>query len=495
MKAVYLLSLLLLPLTILAQSGIFKTNIDIGSIKAPGKADYNITDQSYTLKTASPNASKPDAGTYTYTQLTGDFILTANITLEGNTKAGWMIRGSTAPDAEYVSATVQPEGITLQWRECRTSHTPADDREISIPLKDTEIIQLERLGNDIILRIASTGQTLQQIEKRITMSSDSTVLAGLFIGAQSTAASAKVWNVRIERPVTDDYKPETSGYLASRLEILDITTGKRNVIHESKGRFEAPNWMPDGKALLFNEGGSLYTISVKGGTPKKVDTGFADRNNNDHGISFNGKMLAISHHREGMPGYGSTVYVLPLQGGTPKLVTEQTPSYFHGWSADDKSVLYVAQRGTTTFDIYRAPIAGGPEVKLTRTPFGAHVDGPEASRDGKYIYYNASNTGTMQIYRMKPDGTASEQLTSDNYNNWFPHLSPDGKSICYLAFPPDITPNDHPAYKRVTLNLMPVNGGPAKIIAYLYGGQGTINVASWSPDSKYVAFVSNSKQD
>jgi len=492
MKTVHLLLSVLLPVSTLAQPGIFKTSTDIGPTTAAGKADYNPTDQTYNLKSPGPAANQPDAGTYTYTELTGDFILTATIAIEGNTKAGWMIRESAEQRGAYISGTLHGKGtVKLEWREHQTTET--DQGTNDLDFKQADIIQLERKGNDITLRASRAGQPLQEIEKHTATSFENTVLAGLFIGAQNTAASASVWNVRIDRPVADDYKPETSGYLASRLEILDVTTGKRTVIHQSKGRFEAPNWMPDGKALLFNEGGSLYTIPIKGGTPKKVNTGFADRNNNDHGISFDGKMLAISHHRDGMPGYGSTVYVLPLQGGTPKLVTEQTPSYFHGWSADGKSVLYVAQRGNSTFNIYRAPIAGGPEVKLTQTRPGAHVDGPEASRDGKYIYYNASNTGTMQIYRMKPDGTDIEQLTADNHNNWFPHLSPDGKWICYLAFPPDINPNDHPAYKRVTLNLIPIDGGPSKIIAYLYGGQGTINVASWSPDSKYVAFVSNSK--
>ncbi|MFM8348451.1 MAG: TolB family protein, partial [Bacteroidota bacterium] len=211
-----------------------------------------------------------------------------------------------------------------------------------------------------------------------------------------------------------------------------------------------------------------------------------------HVISFDGKLLGISHHREGMPGFGSTVYYLPIAGGEPILVTPETPSYLHGWSADNTAVVYVAQRnGSSQYHIYRKPIDGGPEVQLTFHKNG-HVDGPEYSPDGQWIYYNGSQSGTMQLWRMRPDGTGNEQLTFDERNNWFPHLSSDGKWIAYLSFPPTINPNDHPSYKRVTLNLMPVNGGAPSVIAFLYGGQGTINVPSWSPDSSTIAFVSNS---
>lgn len=275
---------------------------------------------------------------------------------------------------------------------------------------------------------------------------------------------------------------------------MNVFDGVRKVIHESKGKFEAPNWMPDGKRLLFNEKGSMYTIPVEGGTPEKLNTGSADNNNNDHGISFNGKLLAISHQRAGLPGGGSTVYVLPLTGGEPRQLTEQTPSYWHGWAPNNKEVSIVAQRnGSKIYNLYKVFIDDGKETALTNNTSG-HVDGPEYSPDGKFIYYNANPTGTMQIWRMKPDGSGREQLTFDERHNWFPHISPDGKWMVYISFPNDIEPNGHPSYKMVTLNLMPVAGGAPRVIAYLYGGQGTINVNSWSPDSKHIAFVSNSEK-
>jgi Tol biopolymer transport system component len=251
--------------------------------------------------------------------------------------------------------------------------------------------------------------------------------------------------------------------------------------------------MPDGSKLLFNEGGSLYTIPVNGGTPQKVNTDTVNRINNDHVISFDGKMLGISSSRAGMPGGGSTVYVLPLSGGKPKLLTQNTPSYLHGWNPNNKELTIVGQRnGSKIYNLYKVPVNGGPEVPMSSNTNG-HVDGPEFSPDGKFIYYNANASGTMQIWRMKPDGSAKEQLTFDEYHNWFPHISPDNKYIVFISFPFDIGPDSHPAYKRVMLRLMPVGGGAPKVIAYLYGGQGTINVNSWSPDSKSIAFVSNSE--
>jgi len=218
-----------------------------------------------------------------------------------------------------------------------------------------------------------------------------------------------------------------------------------------------------------------------------------NRNNNDHGISFNGELLAVSSSKPGVQGGGSAVFIVPLKGGEPRMITEETPSYWHGWAPNNKEVVYVAQRGgKNIYNIYRNSIKGGKETALTNIGEGEHVDGCEYSPDGKYIYYNGSHTGNMHLWRMKADGSDREQLTFDENRNWFPHISPDGKWIAFISFPPDIEINSHPSYKRVTLKLMPASGGEPKVIAYLYGGQGTINVPSWSPDSKQIAFVSNS---
>jgi TolB protein len=481
--------------------GIFENYMDIGNPQLAGATVYNEADQSYTLNGAGYNIwFERDEFQYAYKKLKGDFILTANFAFTGkganiHRKIGWMIRESLDENASHISAVVHGDGLTeLQWRLLKGAFMREKQDELAATKRHYQIIQLERTGKTIIFRAAHPGEPLQIIGQKEMPDMPDEVFAGLFICSHdpNVVENARIWNVRIDKPRPDNYNPYAQGWVGCRLEVMDVSEGVRKVIHESTGSFEAPNWMPDGKRLLFNAAGSLFTIPVNGGAPEKLNTGFADKLNNDHGISFDGKKLAISHSRQGLQGGGSSVYILPIEGGVPQLITEKTPSYWHGWTADDKAVLYVAQRDTPVFNIYKKPVNGGPEVQLTFFNT-AHVDGPEASPDGKYIYYNGSQTGTMQIWRMKPDGSGKEQLTFDEYNDWFPHLSPDGKWIVFISFPTTINPDSHPTYKRVMLRLMPASGGTPKVIAYLYGGQGTINVNSWSPDSKRIAFVSNSE--
>ncbi len=214
-----------------------------------------------------------------------------------------------------------------------------------------------------------------------------------------------------------------------------------------------------------------------------MDTGMATQCNNDHGISPDGTQFVISDQSQ--EDHKSLVYTLPLSGGTPKRITKNSPSYWHGWSPDGKTLAFVGQRNDD-FDIYSIPVTGGEETRLT-TAKGLD-DGPEYSPDGTYIYFNSVRSGLMQIWRMKADGSEQEQVFSDEYNNWFPHISPDGKSMVFISF--DKSVEGHPPNKDVTLRIMSLADKKISILAKLFGGQGTINVPSWSPDSKRLAFVS-----
>jgi len=481
------------------QTGIFQHNGEIGNPKNKGITVYDKSTQTYTIKGSGYNIwFARDEFHYAYNELQGDFILTAHFEFVGegvepHRKVGWMVRESTAEDAVHMSAVYHGDGLTvMQWRVDKGREMRDPEDEIFSTKKNVQVIQLERKGKVFTMRVAYWGESLQEVGSQEMENMPDQVLAGIFICSHNPEVTeeAKVWNVRIDQPVVEGYNPYEQGFLGSRLEVMNVFDGKRKVIYEADQGFEAPNWMPEGDRLLCNSAGKLYTIPVGGGKPDLLNTGFADQCNNDHGISFDGKKLAISHHREGLPGGGSTIYVLPITGGEPKLVTEQTPSYWHGWAPNNKEVVYVAQRDIPIYNIYRKNIDGGKEEQLTFHE-RAHVDGPEYTPDGKYIYYNSSITGTMQIWRMKPDGSSQEQVTWDEYQDWFPHISPDGKWIVYLSFQPEVEANDHPAYKRVELKLMPASGGAPRVIAYLYGGQGTINVPSWSPDSKHIAFMSN----
>ena len=251
-------------------------------------------------------------------------------------------------------------------------------------------------------------------------------------------------------------------------------------IYRSKDIFEAPNWSPDGKYLLLNSKGKLWKLSVSGGDPVQVDSGEIGRINNDHGITRDGKWFAIS---------AGQIYVLPSTGGTPKQVTTLTPSYFHGWSPDGKTLAYCAKRGDN-FDLYSISPEGGEERRLTSHP--EYDDGPDYSPDGKWIYFNSLRSGSWDVWRIPAEGAGpnderAERITSDDYEDWFPHPSPDGKWIVFVSFEKGTV--GHPPNKNVKIRRMPVKGGKIETIAELFGGQGTMNVNSWSPDSKQFAFV------
>ncbi len=245
---------------------------------------------------------------------------------------------------------------------------------------------------------------------------------------------------------------------------------------------EAPNWTRDGAALIFNGGGRIYRLPLTGpARPEPIDTGFAVRNNHDHGISPDGTQLVISDQtKDGK----SRIYLVPIGGGTPREVTPLAPSYWHGWSPDGLTLAYCAQRDGK-YGIFTIPTAGGPERRLTITD--TLDDGPDYTADGKWIYFNSDRSGRMQIWRMQPDGTGVEQVTNDAFNNWFPHPSPNGRWLVFLSYAGDV--KGHPADKDVTLRLMPLAGGETRVLVELFGGQGTINVPSWSPDSTRLAYV------
>lgn len=280
--------------------------------------------------------------------------------------------------------------------------------------------------------------------------------------------------------VTAQQVPEGT---SSELVILNVNSGEQKTILKETRHFEAPNWSRDGKFLLINSGGFLEKVDLDGNKLGQIQPGKISRANNDHGLSFDGKLLVISKSDQ---NFGSRIYTVPLAGGEPKLITPDHPSYWHGISPDKKTLVYTAERNGA-WDIYAIPTAGGDEKRLTDAD--GLDDGPEYSYDGKWIYFNSNRTGRMQAYRMKPDGSGSEQLTDDTLDNWFPHPSPDNKSAVIISYLED-QKGAHPFGKDVKLRLLDVETKEIKdLTEVFYGGQGTINVHSWSPDGEWIAFV------
>ena len=268
--------------------------------------------------------------------------------------------------------------------------------------------------------------------------------------------------------------------VTSHIHVTGFDGSGDRVIYSSERLFEAPNWSPDGRWLVLNSEGKLWRLPVEGGEPQQIPSGGVTRINNDHGITRDGKWIAIS---------AGNIFVLPFAGGEPRQVTSATPSYFHGWSPDGRTLAYCAQRNGN-FDLYAIAFEGGEEKRLTSSP--GYDDGPDYSPDGKWIYFNSDRSGSWDIWRIPAGGAGendarAERITSDDMEDWFPHPSPDGKWIVLVSFQKGT--KGHPANQDVVLRLMPGAGGPPKEIRKLFGGQGTINVNSWSPDSKRFAYV------
>ena len=474
--------------------GIFANQTPVG--RARGSASYDPQQQTYLLAGSGQNMwDSRDDFRFVWNRLSGNFILSTRAHfigagVEEHRKIGWTIRSSLDPGSAHVTATLHGSGLmSLQFRRQTGGITEEEKSADSLPDADA-VIQLERRDGEYVMSVAQFGDTL--VTTRLAgVSLPDTVYVGLFVCAHNETVTerARFSNVRITTPAPKELVAYRD-YLGSNLEILDVATGNTTIVHQYLGSFQAPNWTHDGKALIYVQEGRLYRFDLATRSPSVVNTGFATRNNNDHVLSFDGRMLAISNHAvEDSGGGASIVYTVPATGGTPKRITAKGPSYLHGWSPDGRWLVYVGERNDS-FDIYKISAAGGDEIRLTTAP--GLDDGPEYTPDGTYIYFNSSRSGRMQIWRMRPDGTGQEQITNDGFNNWFPHISPDGKWIVYVAFGTDVAPDDHPFYKHVSLRLMPIGGGPFRVIAYLYGGQGTINVPSWSPDGKRLAFVSNS---
>jgi TolB protein len=467
--------------------GPFSNHADIGSVRKPGSVQFDSENGTCQVAGGGENMwFTNDAFHFVWKQMSGDVTLAANIRWLGTNgnphrKACLIIRQNLEADSPYADAALHGNGLTsLQYRETPHGLTREIQSGISAPAR----LRIEKQGDYVSMSVAATGEKLHLAGGAFRIRFQDPFYVGLAVCAHDN-------NTREEAVFSDVElaagKPDTATRaIASTLEMIPIASSDRRVLYHTNERIEAPNWSRDGLYLLFNSQGRIHKLPISGGLPQVIDTGFAVHCNNDHGISPDGKLLAISDQTSA--DNKSRIYILPIQGGTPRLITSNAPSYWHGWSPDGKTLAYCAERNGE-FDIYTIPVQGGEERRLTTAP--RLNDGPDYSPDGKYLYFNSDRTGLMQIWRMLADGSDQQQITTDDYNNWFAHPSPDGKWIVFLTYPKDV--KGHPENKDVMLRLMPARGGQIQVLAKLFGGQGTINVPSWSPDSLRLAFVSYQK--
>ena len=491
-------------------AGIFESHGDIGSVLHAGSVDFDASKQTYTIAGSGENMwSTKDAFQFAWKKASGDLMVTADISFLGkgaqeHRKAVLMVRQSLDADSAYADVALHGNGLTsLQYRDEKGAATHEIQANVSAPKR----LRFIKRGAYFSMWLADENGKFQLASgsTRIALQEPFYVGIGVCSHDVNVIEKAVFSNLSVEPKPEAAYEssestatnplapPTPSVTLYSVLEVVTVASTDRRVLYIAPHRFEAPNWMPDGKTLLFNRNGHIEKISAAGGTPQALDTGFATRCNNDHLISPDGTQFGISDNSQ--EDHKSLVYIVPIGGGTPRRITQKSPSYLHGWSPDGKTLAFVGERNGD-FDIYAIPAAGGEETRLT-TAKGLD-DGPEYTRDGQYIYFNSERTGHMQIWRMKADGSDQEQVTFGEDNDWFPHISPDGQWMVFLTY--DKSVSGHPENKDVSLRLMSLkeansagaNFKNAKItvLAKLFGGQGTINVPSWSPDGKQLAFVS-----
>ncbi len=477
--------------------GIFTDHADVGSVNPPGAASYDKGTDTYRVAAAGENIwGMTDAFHFAWKKASGDLSLTADVDFpdkSGNPnehrKAVLMLRQSLDANGVYVDAGQHGNGlIALQYRRTPGANTQDIELNGGQGGPSPKRLRLEKRGDTITLFVAMDKEPLHQVGASIQMHFDGEFYAGIGVCSHNKAVTETATFAHLElKPLT---RPATPAKLAlfSTLQTIGIQDSFRRalVAVTTKGRMEAPNWSRDGKSLIFDEGGRMYRVSADGGKPEKIEIGDTTGCTGSHGLSPDGKLLAITcAHPDSTGGPAHRISLLPAVGGTPKILTEHPYSYFHSWSPDGKTILFTRpDHGSSNFGAIS--VEGGPEKLLTS---GTGItDDPDYSPDGKYIYFNSDKSGSMQIWRSRADGTEWEQMTKDDRTNWTPHPSPDGKSVVYISYAPGTT--GHPANKEIQLRILTPDDGKIRVLVDVVGGDGSMNVNSWAPDGQHFAFVS-----
>ena len=475
-----------------APVGIFENSSDIGITPKAGKSEFDPASGVYKITGGGANVwAKVDAFQFVWKQVSGDVALTADVQFVGpgaamHRKAMLMIRQGLEPDAAYGDAALHGDGLTsLQYR----LEPGGISAEVRSALNKPTRIRIERRGDKMTLYAGNPGEELKPSGPTVVVLKDP-VYVGLGVCSHiaDNLETAIFSNVKLEA------RSAAANRASSKISIYDLKTNAVEVIYSTNQHFEAPNWAPDGKYLLLNSAGGLWKLSLESkpaGAPVKIDLGTLTGCNNDHGISKDGKWLAIS---ASPPKQKSQVYIAAADGSQVRQMVSKSPSYFHGWSPDGRWLSFVGQRDQN-FDLYRVAFIGGEEQRLTSNV--GYDDGSDYSPDGKWIYFNSDRSGSWDIWRIPASGGGkddkrAQQVTKDELEDWFPHPSPDGKWMVFISFPKGT--KGHPAGQDVVLRMMPMPGAklkPAdiKTLIKVHGGQGTMNVNSWAPDSQRFAFV------
>ncbi len=469
--------------------GVFEGQTDIGKVNPPGTASFDAANGSYTVASAGWDLwADHDAFHMVWKKMSGDFSLTADVQLapasagsHPNRKAFLMLRQTLDPDSMYADAAVHNSGETaLQYRAAKGDST----QDIYFDKGAPQTMRLEKRGDTITLFVSMKGEPLHQAGASIKLHFAEPFYVGLGVCSHRDGAPERATFSHLDlKPLTAPQNPAPLA-LTSTLKTIDARESYRRALIVLTGweHIEAPNWSRDGKTLIFTRDGGLWTIPVAGGEASAIDTGNAMGCTGSHGLSPDGKWLAMTCGMKDIAG--KRVYVIPATGGTPRTVTTNANSWFHSWSPDGKTILF-SRPDHGSLNIFAIPAEGGDEKVLT-TGTGISDD-PDYSPDGQYIYFNSDRAGGMEIFRMRPDGSNVEQMTFDEKRNWTAHPSPDGKSVLILSYASDVT--THAANRDVTLRILDAGTKKVRDLVEIVGGSGTDNVPNWAPDGTHFAFV------
>ena len=266
-------------------------------------------------------------------------------------------------------------------------------------------------------------------------------------------------------------------------------SGEQELVYSTRNiLLEAPNWTLDGRALILNGDGGLWRLDLASGAIAEVPLDGVPELNNDHVLDPDGIGVFLS-------GDDGHIYRAPLAGGSATRITDHDGSrhFLHGVSPDGRRLAYVDIEGgdfSKPGRLRTIPAAGGASHDVEVGP--GHCDGPEYSPGGDWLYLNtesfSSVPGHAQLARIRPDGSGFERLLDSSTVDWFPHLSPDGRLASYIRFPAGT--QGHPANLPIDVVLVSTSDWTAPLHTWpVFGGQGTLNVNSWSPDSERFAYV------
>jgi TolB protein len=494
-RTLALMALLFTAPAAAADLGVFEAQSDVGSVVPPGTATYDAPTGSYTLTSAGANLwAKQDAFHFLWKKMSGDFVLTADVSWppkayahdpNPHRKALLMIRQSLDSDGVYADVAQHGNGLTaLQYRREKGANT----RDIELNIQPPKTIRLEKRGDSLTMYLSLRGEPLHAVGASIRLHFSEPYYVGLGLTAHDASTTDKVVfsNVHLDQPAP--LPPELATWSTLQTFKIDEGAPTATVIETRQGIYESPNWALDTKSMLINQDGRFFRIPLldplAGGPRQPFSTGDATGCWGEHGFSPDGKWIAVSCKAPGESG--PDVHIVPASGGVARRLTHQPISFFHGWSPDGQTIVFTSILNGHT-DIYTVPVAGGLPKRLTTTALN---DGGEFSADGQWIYFNSNRSGSMQIWRMKPDASDLEQVTNDDFDNWYPHLSPDGQWLLILSYAKGEATSGHPMDKDVVLRLMSLSDGKMRDLVHLTGGQGTVDSPCWSPDSKQIAFVS-----